>query len=118
LTNPTSRARTDLLFKDIHAANDIAFSPDEKTLYVSDVDPTRAAWLAYYDVTPDGTVTNGRMLFARHPLAQRSVLRAGRFKVNRQGHIFGALPDGLSVIATDGTLLSTIDTGQPTSNVA
>ena len=40
------------------------------------------------------------------------------FKVDRQGNIFGARPGGLSVIASDGTLLGTIETGQPTSNVA
>ena len=39
-------------------------------------------------------------------------------KVGQQGNIFGARPGGLSVIAPDGTLLGTIKTGQPTSNVA
>lgn len=51
-----------LLIQDIQAPNGIAFSPDEKTLYVSDVDPKRAAWLAY-EVNADGTVTNGRVFF-------------------------------------------------------
>ena len=50
------------LIADIKAPNGIAFSPDEKTLYVSDVDPKRAAWLAY-DVQSDGTVANGRVFF-------------------------------------------------------
>ena len=40
------------------------------------------------------------------------------FKVDEHGNIFGARPGGLSVIAPDGTLLGTIETGQPTSNVA
>lgn len=48
-----------LLITGMKAPNGIAFSPDEKTLYGSDVDPKRAAWLAY-DVKADGTVTNGR----------------------------------------------------------
>ena len=34
------------------------------------------------------------------------------------GNIFGARPGGISVIAPDGTLLGTIETGQPMSNVA
>lgn len=50
------------LIADIGAPNGIAFSPDEHTLYVSDVDPKRPAWLAF-DVNPDGTVSNGRVLF-------------------------------------------------------
>jgi gluconolactonase len=51
-----------LLVDDIKAPNGIAFSPNEETLYVSDVDPKRAAWPAY-DVRKDGTVTNGHVFF-------------------------------------------------------
>ena len=100
-----------MLVHDLKAPNGIAFSPDEKTLYVSDVDPKRAAWLAY-DVKPDGMVTNGHVFF------DATRWRKDPFKVDRQGNIFGARPGGLSVIAPDGTLLGTIEIGQPTSNVA
>ena len=102
---------------EIKAPNGIAFSPDEKTLYVSDVDPQRAAWLAY-DVQPDGTVTNGRVFFDATRWRKDPYFGPDGFKVDRQGNIFGARPGGLSVIASDGTLLGAIDTGQPTSNVA
>ena len=106
-----------LLIHDIKAPNGIAFSPDEKTLYVSDVDPKRAAWLAY-DVKPDGTVTNGRVFFDATRWRKDPFFGPDGFKVDRQGNIFGARPGGLSVIASDGTLLGTIETRQPTSNVA
>jgi gluconolactonase len=106
-----------LLIHDIKAPNGIAFSPDEKTLYVSDVDPKRAAWLAY-DVEPDGTVTNGRVFFDATRWRKDPFFGPDGFKVDRQGNIFGARPGGLSVIAPNGTLLGTIETGQPTSNVA
>ncbi|HEV8329317.1 MAG TPA: SMP-30/gluconolactonase/LRE family protein [Nitrospiraceae bacterium] len=106
-----------LLVHDIKAPNGIAFSPDENTLYVSDVDPKRAAWLAY-DVKPDGTVTNGRVFFDATRWRKDPFFGPDGFKVDRQGNIFGARPGGLSVIASDGTLLGTIETGQPTSNVA
>jgi gluconolactonase len=106
-----------LLIHDIKAPNGIAFSPDEKTLYVSDVDPKRAAWLAY-DVKKDGTVTNGRQFFDATRWRKDPYFGPDGFKVDRQGNIFGARPGGLSVIASDGTLLGTIETGQPTSNVA
>lgn len=105
------------LITDIKAPNGIAFSPDEKTLYVSDVDPKRAAWLAY-DVKPDGTVTNGRVFFDATRWRKDPFFGPDGFKVDKQGNIFGARPGGLSVIAPDGTLLGTIETGQPTSNVA
>lgn len=106
-----------LLIPDIKAPNGLAFSPDEKTLYVSDVDPKRAAWLAY-DVKPDGTVTNGRVFFDATRWRKDPFFGPDGFKVDRQGNIFGARPGGLSVIASDGTLLGTIETRQPTSNVA
>ena len=106
-----------LLVQDIKAPNGIAFSPDEKTLYVSDVDPKRSAWLAY-DVNPDGTVSNGRVLFDAMRWRKDPFFGPDGFKVDRQGNIFGARPGGLTVIAPDGTLLGTIETGQPTSNVA
>lgn len=106
-----------LLIDDIQAPNGIAFSPDERTLYVSDVNPRRAAWLAY-DVKGDGTVANGRVLFDATRWRKDPYFGPDGFKVDRQGNLFGARPGGLSVIAPDGTLLGTIDTGQPTSNVA
>lgn len=104
------------LIADIKAPNGIAFSPDERLLYVSDDDPDRVAWLAY-DVSADGTVGQGRVLFDasrwRKPFSGPDGL-----KVDRAGNIFGTRPGGVSVIAPDGTLLGTIEMGQPTSNVA
>jgi len=106
-----------LLIRDIKAPNGIAFSPDEKILYVSDVDPQRAAWLAY-DVQPDGTVANGRIFFDATRWRKDPFFGPDGFKVDEHGNIFGARPGGLSVIAPDGALLGTIETNQPTSNVA
>lgn len=106
-----------LLIREIKAPNGIAFSPDEKTLYVSDVDPTRAAWLAY-DVKDDGTVAYGRVLFVATRWRTDPYFGPDGFKVDQHGYIFGARPGGLNVIAPDGRLLGTIDNGQPTSNVA
>jgi gluconolactonase len=106
-----------LLIHDLKAPNGMAFSPDEQTLYVSDVDPKRADWLAY-DVTKDGTVTNGRVFLDATRWRTDPFFGPDEFKVDRQGHIFGARPGGLSVIASDGTLLGTIETGHHTSTVA
>jgi gluconolactonase len=105
------------LIADITAPNGIAFSPDEKTLYVSDVDPKRAAWLAY-GVKPDGTVGTGRVFFDATRWRKDPFFGPDGFKVDKEGNIFGARPGGVSVIAPDGTLLGTIETGRPTSNVA
>src|SRR5262245_3444802 len=105
-----------LLIENIKAPNGIAFSPDERILYVSDVDPKRAAWLAY-EVQSDGTVANGRVLFDATRWRQDPFFGPDGLKVDRHGNIFGARPGGVSVIASDGTLLGTIEIGQPTSNL-
>jgi len=106
-----------LLIKDIKAPNGIAFSPDEKTLYVSDVDPKRAAWLAY-DVKEDGTVTNGRVFFDATRWRKDPFFGPDGMKIDRYGNLFGARPGGISVFAPDGTHLGSIETGAPTSNMA
>lgn len=106
-----------LLIADIKAPNGIAFSPDEKTLYVSDVDPKRAAWLAY-DVQDDGTVANGRVFFDATRWRKDPFFGPDGFKIDRHGNLFGARHGGISVIGPDGVLLGTIETGQPTSNPA
>lgn len=106
-----------LVSTDLDAPNGIALSPDEKTLYVSDVDPKRPAWLAY-DVKADGTVTNGRVFFDATNWRKDPFFGPDGFKVDEKGNIFGARPGGLNVIAPDGTLLGTIETGEPTSNAA
>jgi gluconolactonase len=106
-----------LLTKEIKAPNGLAFSPDEKTLYITDVDPRRPAWLAY-DVKADGTISNGRVFF---DAAAWTKIRKGApdgLKVDKQGKIFGAGPDGLYVFAPDGTHLGTIETGVATANCA
>jgi gluconolactonase len=106
-----------LLIADLKAPNGIAFSPDEQTLYVSDVDPQRSAWLAY-DVTPEGGVTNGRVFFDAMRWRRDPFFGPDGFKVDEQGNLFGTRPGGLSIIAADGTLLGTIEWGVLTSNVA
>jgi len=47
-----------LLTKDLNRPNGLAFSPDEKVLYVSD---TELHQINAFDVTPDGTLENSRV---------------------------------------------------------
>ena len=106
-----------LLIKDIKAPNGIAFSPDETKLYVSDVNFARAAWLIY-DVNQDGAVTNGRVFADAAKWKKPPFFGPDGFKLDREGNLFGARPGGISIFASDGTHLGSIETGMPTSNVA
>ena len=82
-----------LLIDDIVAPNGIALSPDERKLYVSDVDYNRSAWRVY-DVKEDGTVTNGRLFASANKWRKPPFFGPDGFKVDRRGNLFGARPGG------------------------
>jgi gluconolactonase len=107
-----------LLTKEITRPNGIAFSPDEKKLYVASSDPDKAIWMVY-DVQPDGTIANGKIFFDATAWAKdkRPGLPDG-MKVDKDGNIFATGPGGVHVFSPEGKLLGTFDTGVPTSNVA
>lgn len=105
-----------LLTKEMTAPNGIAFSPDEKTLYVAQSDPRQAIWRAF-DVQADGTLANSRVFFDATPW-----IKAGKkggcdgLKVDQAGNLFATGPGGVCVFAPDGTHLGTINTGERTAN--
>ena len=106
-----------LLTKDIKAPNGIAFSPDEKKVYVSNADPMNAVWMVY-EVKAEGTIENGRVLFNATAWTKSKPGVPDGMKIDREGNIFGAGPGGIHVISPDGQHLGSIETGVPTGNVA
>ena len=107
-----------LLSRKVSRPNGIAFSPDEKTLYVASSDPELAVWYAY-DVKPDGGVAGERVFFDATAWAKGGApgLPDG-MKVDQAGNVFATGPGGVIVFAPDGTHLGTLKTGVPTANVA
>lgn len=105
-----------LLTRELRFPNGIAFSPDERTLYVSNSDRERAIWMAY-DVADDGSIGNGRVLFDATSLVgeARPGLPDG-IAVDRQGNLFATGPGGVLVITPEGQHLGTIVTGAATAN--
>lgn len=112
----TPQGRLDLLIQDVVAPNGLAFSPDEKKLYVTDVNPKRSAWLVY-DVLEDGTVTNGRVFADATPWSNDPYFGPDGVKVDKDGNLWGARPGGINIFTPNGTLLGMIETGLPTSNL-
>lgn len=114
----TPSGEVTLLTRDLTRPNGIAFSPDERTLYVANSDAERAVWMAY-DVNADGSIANGRVLFDATPLVKQGKpgLPDG-MKVDRLGNLFAGGPGGILVITPQGKHLGTIVTGQPTANCA
>ena len=106
-----------LLTKNIKAPNGIAFSPDEKRLYVSNADASNAIWMVY-DVKPDGTIANGKTLFNATAWTKNKPGVPDGIKIDKDGNLFTAGPGGIHVIAPDGTHLGSIETGVATGNLA
>ncbi len=106
-----------LLTKDIKAPNGIAFSPDEKKLYISNADPQNAVWMVF-DVKADGTIDNARVFFNATAWTKNKSGVPDGMKVDREGNIFAAGPGGIHVISSDGKHLGSIETGVPTGNLA
>jgi gluconolactonase len=106
-----------LLTSELSRPNGIAFSPDEKILYVSNSDPERAVWMAY-DVLADGSLENGRVFFDATPwVGERQGLPDG-MKVDVQGNIFASGPGGILVFSARGEHLGTLSTTRAASNCA
>jgi gluconolactonase len=104
-----------LLTKECTFPNGIAFSPDQKKLYVAQSDPKQAVvWV--FDVKQDGTVENRRVFFdAQHLVEGRKGLPDG-LKVDNDGNVWTTGPGGVLILSKDGKHLGTINTGEATAN--
>jgi gluconolactonase len=115
----TASGEVTLLTKDMTRPNGLAFSPDEKRLYVAQSDPSSAIWRVF-DVKSDGTIENSRVLLDLTTMVKaktRPGLPDG-LKIDTEGNVFATGPGGVLVISPEGKHLGTILTGQATSNVA
>jgi gluconolactonase len=106
-----------LLTREVTRPNGIAFSPDEKTLYVASSDPDKAVWHAY-PVNADGTLGTGRIFADFTKQVGKVKGLPDGLKVDVNGNLFATGPGGVVVFAPDGTHLGTLLTGEATSNCA
>jgi gluconolactonase len=97
--------------------NGLAFSPDERRLYVAQSDQTAAIWRVF-DVKADGTIENGRVLFDATSMTKGQKGLPDGLKIDAAGNLFATGPGGVLVLTPEGTHLGTIRTGQATSNCA
>jgi gluconolactonase len=105
-----------LLTKEMSKPNGIAFSPDEKALYVANSDPDKAVWMAF-EVKADGTLGKGRVFFdSTEWVKQKKPGLPDGMKVDKNGNLFATGPGGLHVFTPEGKLLGTLNTGVPTAN--
>jgi gluconolactonase len=103
----------DLLVRNLDAPNGIAFSPDEKVLYVNDI---RAKKVMRYDVKADGTVENGKVFIDMNS-DSRPGLPDG-MKVDVKGNVWDSGPGGIWIVSPEGKHLGTILMPERLSNLA
>jgi gluconolactonase len=94
-----------LVSTDLTGPNGLAFSPDEKYLYVDDWDDKKKIILRY-DVQPDGSLTN-KSLFLDATTEPGEDAWDG-LKVDRFGNVYASGPGGLWIISPEGKHLGTV----------
>ncbi len=101
---------------DLRGPNGLAFSPDERFLYVGNWDPARKV-IMRYPVRPDGTLEAGEVFFdITHRVPGEEAWDG--IKVDDQGHVFAAGPEGIYVLDPNGRHLGTIATPEHVANFA
>jgi gluconolactonase len=94
-----------LLTKELSGPNGIAFSPDERYLYVDNWDLRRKV-LMRYDVNPDGTIAGGKVFHDFTRLSEPVALDG--IKVDEQGNVYVSAPGGVWVLSAAGKPLGRI----------
>ena len=102
-----------LLVKDIVLPNGIAFSPDEKKLYVNN---SEAGYIAVFDVNSDGTVSNQRV-FAQLKDPGKNGVPDG-LKVDVEGNVYSTGPGGVWILSPTGELSGKISVPETATNLA
>ena len=104
-----------LLTKEMTRPNGIAFSPDEKTLYVAQSDPKAAIWKKF-PVKEDGTLGKGELFYdATKNVGKLPGLPDG-LKVDSKGNVWATGPGGVLIFTPEGKLLGRISSGEKTAN--
>lgn len=102
------------MITDMKQPNGIGFSPDGKTLYVSNSMPDMV--LRAYDVGADGKLSNKRILY-RWAQALGAGVPDG-LKVDSVGNIWATGPGGVSIISPQGKVLGRIVLPEVVANLA
>ena len=106
-----------LVTRDMTRPNGIAFSPDEKKLYVAQSDPAAPIWRVF-DAETGGSFKSSRVFFDASALSKTRKGLPDGLKVDVAGNLFATGPGGVLVLSPEGKHLGTILTGQATGNCA
>ncbi len=106
----TNGTNLELLISDLTGPNGLAFSPDEKQLYVAD---SLDKFINVYQVSEDGYPINGK-LFADMNTGEEGV--PDGMKMDTEGRLYSSGPGGIWVFESSGLLLGRILTREIPAN--
>lgn len=111
--------KVQVVAKDCGGPNGIAFSPDEKYLYVTnwdirDIHHTKTIWR--YEVNADGTLKNGKVFYDMNQTEDDEALDG--LKIDKEGNLFASAPGGIWIISPEAKLLGKIVTPERPANMA
>ena len=109
------KGKLQVISKDFTGPNGIAFSPDEKYLYVGNWDEKNKVVMRY-EAKPDGTLANGMRFFDMTSANGEDALDG--IKVDQAGNLYVSGPGGLWVISPTGKHLGTIIAPRHVHNMA
>jgi gluconolactonase len=109
---PPDRDKLQLIIKDLPRPNGIAFSPDEKYLYIAD--SGKKVWMRYR-VLPDGSVTDGALFLDASAEPEKGP--PDGMRLDKNGNIYSSGPTGVWIISPEGKHLGTIKVPEVVANV-
>jgi gluconolactonase len=112
-TRPPSE-QLQLLTTELPRPNGLAFSPDEKYLYVDNSEP-EMLWMRY-TVNPDGTLRDGKVFFHAGTYAQRGA--PDGMKLDVRGNLYTSGPGGVILLTPEGKHIGTIAVPEVVANLA
>jgi gluconolactonase len=101
-----------LVVKDMPNTNGLAFSPDEKYLYVNG---SRDNYVNRYEVQADGSLANGKLFIDMRGQTEPGITDG--LRVDTQGNLYETGPGGVWIISPDGKHLGTIRAPEQSTNV-
>lgn len=101
---------------DFDGPNGLAFSPDERRLYVSETGdqsrPDPRQYIRVFDVGPDGTLTGGDLFHKIEPGY------CDGMKVDEDGNVWSSAADGVHCLSPEGQLLGRVRVPYRVSNMS
>jgi gluconolactonase len=114
----SAKGELTLLTKELSRPNGLAFSPDEKILYVANSDPEKALLMAF-PVRPDGSLGAAKVFFdVTAAVSKEKPGLPDGLKVSTDGTVWASGPGGVLVYSPQGRHLGTLATGVATANLA